>query len=82
MTDVNEPEDLNDEAEEVEVTTTFRITAFAVLVVILWLVVAGATIWISILDLHRNPTADLSGEVIVGVFVASVGTAFLAKVLL
>jgi len=68
--------------EPVPVISTFQVAMFAALVTVLWLVVGACVIWISAMDLRRDPTADLSGEVLVGILVACGGTAFLARVLL
>lgn len=84
MSDEIEIED--DEAQEtyevVPASSAFRVATFAALVTVLWLTVAACVIWISAMDLRRDPTADLTGEVVIGIFVACGGTAFLARVLL
>lgn len=77
--DDNESEDT---VEAVPAVSHFQVAMFAVLVTVLWLVVGACVIWISAMDLHRDPTADLSGEVLIGILVACGGTAFLARVLL
>jgi hypothetical protein len=82
MTDEIEDYDDEQSTEVVATRTPFQLAVFAGLVTALWLTVAACVIWISAMDLHRDPTADLSGEVLVGILVACGGTAFLARVLL
>lgn len=80
MDEINENED--EQVTAVEATSRAHLIIFGVLVAHLWLLVGLFAAWLVANDMKRNPSADVSTDVLVAVIVASLGTGFLARVLL
>jgi hypothetical protein len=80
MPEINENED--EQVAAVEATPRTHLIMFGVLVAFLWLLVGSFAAWLVANDLKRNPSADVSTDILTAVLVASIGTGFLARVLL